>query len=67
MPEKQYKNDDDLPIFLNAQMIAGILGVSPSSAYELLHEKGFPALRIGSRLVVPKEKFQQWVEEHLGK
>ena len=43
MPEKQYKNYDDLPIFLNAQMIAGILGVSPSSAYELLHEKGFPA------------------------
>lgn len=37
MPEKQYKNYDDLPIFLNAQMIAGILGVSPSSAYELLH------------------------------
>ena len=67
MPEKQYKNYDDRPIFLNAQMIAGILGVSPSSAYELLHEKGFPALRIGSRLVVPKEKFQQWVEEHLGK
>ena len=67
MPEKQYKHYDDLPIFLNAQMIAGILGVSPSSAYELLHEKGFPALRIGSRLVVPKEKFQQWVEEHLGK
>ena len=67
MPENQYKNYDDLPIFLNAQMIAGILGVSPSSAYELLHEKGFPALRIGSRLVVPKDKFQQWVEEHLGK
>lgn len=67
MPDTQYKNYDDLPIFLNAQMIAGILGVSPSSAYELLHEKGFPALRIGSRLVVPKEKFQQWVEEHLGK
>ena len=67
MPEERYKNYDDLPIFLNAQMIAGILGVSPSSAYELLHEKGFPALRIGSRLVVPKEKFQQWVEEHLGK
>ena len=67
MPDTQYKNYDDLPIFLNAQMIAGILGVSPSSAYELLHEKGFPALRIGSRLVVPKEKFQQWVEENLGK
>ena len=29
-----------------------------------MHEKDFPTLRIGSRMVVPKEKFIQWVEEH---
>ncbi|MBE6973417.1 MAG: site-specific integrase, partial [Ruminococcaceae bacterium] len=28
-----------------------------------MHEKDFPTLRIGSRVVVPKEKFIQWVEE----
>ena len=54
-------------MFLNAQIIASVLGVSPSSAYELLHEKGFPALRIGSRFVVPRDKFQEWVAENLGK
>ena len=31
-----------------------------------MHEKGFPSLRIGNRIVVPKEKFQQWVEEQMG-
>ena len=67
MTEEKYKNYDDLPMFLNAQIIASVLGVSPSSAYELLHEKGFPALRIGSRFVVPRDKFQNWVEENLGK
>ena len=30
----------------------------------LIHEKDFPTLRIGSRMVVPKEKFIQRVEEH---
>ena len=44
--------------------IAKTLGVAPSSAYELMHEKDFPTLRIGNRMVVPKEKFIQWVEEH---
>lgn len=39
MTEEKYKNYDDLPMFLNAQIIASVLGVSPSSAYELLHEK----------------------------
>ena len=40
------------------------LGVSISSAYELMHEKDFPTLRVGSRMVVPKEKFIAWVAQH---
>ena len=60
------KNFDELPLFLNAQLVSRALGVSPSSAYELLHEKDFPSLRIGSRIVVPKESFIQWVNEHTG-
>ena len=43
---------------------AKVLGVSPSSGYELMHQPDFPVLRVGSRMVVPKEKFIQWVEEH---
>ena len=62
MRESIYKNYDELPLFLNANMVAGLLGVSPSSAYELMHEKDFPSLRIGNRLMVPKEQFQIWVE-----
>ena len=61
-----YKSYDDLPLFLNARMVAQVLGVSISSAYELMHETGFPALRIGNRIVVPKEKFRRWVETRVG-
>ena len=56
-----YKSYDDLPLFLNAETVAQVLGVSISSAYELLHEPGFPVVRVGSRMVVPKEKFMAWV------
>ena len=62
MRESIYKNYDELPLFLNANMVAGLLGVSPSSAYELMHEKDFPSLRIGKRLLVPRDQFQIWVE-----
>ncbi len=64
MKESAYKSYDDLPLFLNAELVAKVLGVSPSSGYELMHEPGFPVLKIGSRMVVPKEKFIQWVDEH---
>lgn len=65
MKESTYKNYDDLPLFLNAAMVARVLGVAPSSAYELMHGKDFPTLRVGSRMVVPKEKFIEWVEQHM--
>ena len=64
MKESEYKSYDDLPFFLNSATVAKVLGVSPSSGYELIHEPGFPVLRVGSRIVVPKEKFMQWVEEY---
>ena len=35
MKLSEYKSYDDLPLFLNAEMVAKVLGVSPSSGYEL--------------------------------
>lgn len=64
MKESSYKSYDELPLFLNAATVARVLGVSPSSGYELMHEPDFPVLKIGSRLVVPKEKFVEWVSQH---
>ncbi len=64
MKVSEYRSYDDLPLFLNASMVAKVLGVSPSSGYELMHEADFPVLKVGSRMVVPKEKFVQWVGEH---
>ena len=64
MKVSQIKDYSELPLFLNAELVAKVLGVSPSSSYELMHESGFPVLKIGNRMVVPKEKFIQWVEQN---
>ena len=66
MNTSSIKNFDELPLFLNAATVSKVLGIAPSSSYELMHEKDFPALRIGSRLVVPKEQFRLWVERQTG-
>ena len=66
MKESHYKSYDDLPLFLNAKTVAKVLRVSPSSGYELLHDPGFPVMRVGNRMVVPKEQFIQWVSDHTG-
>ena len=64
MKESVYKTYEELPLFLNAETVAKVLGIAPSSSYELMHEVDFPVLKVGSRMVVPKEKFIQWVEDH---
>lgn len=66
MKESSYKSYDELPLFLNAETVAKVLGISPSSGYELMHEAGFPTLKIGNRIVIPKEQFIRWVSEHTG-
>ena len=59
MKESAYKSYNELPLFLNAKLVAQVLGISPSSGYELLHQQDFPTLKIGNRIVVPKEAFIQ--------
>ena len=66
MQESQFTNYDELPLFLSAKLVAQTLGVGRATAYELMNEKDFPAIRVGSRIVVPKEKFCRWVYAQTG-
>ena len=66
MKVSDIRSYSDLPLFLNVHLVAQVLGVSISTAYEVMHEPSFPTLRVGSRMVVPTEKFIQWAEEQSG-
>ena len=56
------KSFDELPITLRAEDVADILGVSRANAYVIMHSKGFPKMQIGKRIMVMKEKLQEWME-----
>ena len=64
MKESAYKSYEDLPLFLNAELVAQVLGISQAGAYDLLHSEGLPILTIVTRMVVQKEKIRQWVERN---
>ena len=66
MKESKYKSYDELPLFLNAKTVAELLGISQSMCYELMRRKDFPSLRIGSRLVVQREKFCECIDKNSG-
>lgn len=63
MKQSVYKSYDELPLFFNAELVGRVLGISSTTAYELMHRKDFPSIKIGNRLIVSKEKFIEWTNK----
>ena len=66
MKQTVYKSYDELPLMLSVPEVAAVLGISRAGAYELARSDGFPAMKIGSRIVVPEEKFIGWIDTQTG-
>lgn len=67
MKKGTFKSYEDLPLMLSVPEMAAALGISRAGAYELARSEGFPALRIGTRIVIPKDKLQEWVNKQTEK
>lgn len=65
MKQSVYKSYDELPLFFNVELVGEVLGISSTTAYELMHKEDFPSIKIGNRLIVPKEKFIEWVNAQI--
>jgi excisionase family DNA binding protein len=64
MAERINMSIEEMPATLNAADVAAVLGISRAGAYELMHSKSFPTMKIGvRRYVVLKKKLLQWMEQ----
>ncbi len=66
MSKSSYKTYDELLLMLSVPDVAKVLGISRAGAYELAHSKEFPSMKVGSRIIIPKEKFLLWIEKQCG-
>ena len=66
MKKVQFRSYEELPLMLSVPEMAAALGISRAGAYELVRTEGFPALKIGSRIVIPKDDLQEWVKRNTG-
>ena len=64
MKKVKFTSFDELPVMLSVPEVAAVLGISRAGAYELARTEGFPALTIGSRIIVPKEKLIAWIDQN---
>ena len=59
MKKGTFKSYEDLPLMLSVPEMGAALGISRAGAYELARSEGFSALRIGNRIVIPKDRLQK--------
>ena len=57
-----YQNYSNLPLTLDAHDLQCILRISRAGVYRLMHDPHFPTIQVGSRLLVPRDKFIGWIE-----
>ena len=56
----------ELPVVINVRELAAVLGISKSAAYTLTHIKDFPVIRLGKRIVIPRDRLKAWLDAHVG-
>lgn len=61
--KKRLKNYEEIPLVLDVADIQQIMGISRTSAYELVHTPGFPAFRRGRLIKISKKVFFDWMEK----
>ncbi len=52
---------------LNVKQLAGYLGIGTNVAYQLVHRRDFPSIRIGKRIIIPKSQLEEWLKTNADK
>ena len=59
-------NETDTRLTLTVEEAAKLLGVSRIKGYELAHSEGFPAMRLGRKLLIHRDRFLAWIDQQAG-
>lgn len=67
MRKSKYNSFDELPLMLTVEDVSHVLGIGLAHAYEVAHRRDFPTITLGSRIIVPRDKFMEWIDEQAAK
>lgn len=60
----KFYSEKDLLLVLQAKDVQNILGISKGKTYELMNSSDFPTIFLNKRMVVPKDKFFEWLYQN---
>ena len=66
MAKSAVVDQQTIPLLLTMKNIQEVTGLSKAKAYELAHSRGFPLVRFGRSMRVPREAFLRWLDQQAG-
>ncbi len=61
-----FTNFDEMPVNLSVTQAADALSIAPVSLYKLIKkDKTFPTMKLGRRIVIPKEALKKWIDSQV--
>lgn len=52
------------PLTLSVQKMAEEMNISEKTAYWLVHQPGFPAVKVKGRFIINYKRLQDWLDAH---
>jgi len=52
---------------MNVADLQQALGIGRAQAYELVNRADFPTIRLGRKIIIPKDAFMRWLERQTEK
>ena len=53
-------------IALTVPDVQRALGIGKNTAYELANREDFPSIRVGKRILIPRDAFLRWLDKQTG-
>ena len=66
MKNERYSSYEELPLMLSAKEASAVLGISLAKTYELTKSRGFPVIKVGKRVLIPRDKLIAWIDQASG-
>lgn len=66
MKNERYSSYEELPLMLSAKEASAVLGISLAKTYELTKSRGFPVIKVGKRVLIPRDKLIDWIDQASG-
>ena len=56
----------DNKLALSVKEAAELTGIGLGTMYQLIHAKGFPAIKLGKKVIIVKSKLEEWLINNIG-